>query len=123
MTTTPSILTSVKKVLNIDVSVTVFDQDILLFINTAFARLNQLGIGPDDGFMIEDAAAVWDDYLDGDLRYNNVQTYIALSVRLLFDPPTTSYLLTSMQNQMEKFESLLSVLREGDKWTPPPIVV
>jgi hypothetical protein len=115
-----SILTDVKKVLGIDVSYTAFDQDVLMHINTVFAILNQLGIGPDDGFMIEDASVTWDDYLAGDLRKNSVKTYIYLRVRLVFDTATTTaHVLTAMQNQIAELEGRLSILREGDSWTSP----
>ena len=47
-----SILSSTKKTLGISASYTVFDQDIIMHINSVFALLNQLGLGPDEGFFI-----------------------------------------------------------------------
>ena len=57
-----SILSSVKKVLNIPVDYPAFDQDIIMHINSTFSTLHQLGIGPVDGFMIEDATPTWDTF-------------------------------------------------------------
>lgn len=107
-----SILNSTKKNLGLDVDYKAFDPDVIMHINTAFATLNQLGIGPEDGFMIEDDEAVWADFLGSDLRLNNVKTYVYLRVRLLFDPPTTSFAIQSMKEQVKEFEWRINTHRE-----------
>lgn len=114
-----SILSDVKKTLGIEADYTAFDVDILMHINTVFSTLNQLGIGPEAGFMIEDATPTWDDLLDDDLRLNSVKSYIYLRVRLLFDPPATSYLIEAMRKQVEEFEWRLNVYREETAWVDP----
>lgn len=114
-----SILTSVKKILGIAEDYEAFDVDILMHINSVFSILNQLGIGPTNGFMIEDAVATWDDFIPDDPRLNTVKTYVCLRVRLLFDPPTTSYLITALETQFKELEWRLSVIREGDSWVDP----
>lgn len=115
-----SILTSTKKVLGIDDSYTAFDTDIIMHINSVFSTLNQLGLGPAQGFMIEDATAVWDDFLGtNSLKLNSVKTYMYLRVRMLFDPPTTSYLLTAMKEQITEHEWRLNVVREETAWVDP----
>ena len=116
---TDSILDSTKKVLGLADDYTAFDVDILMHINSVFSTLNQLGIGPDDGFAIEDSIPTWDTYLDGDLRKNSIKTYMALKVRSLFDPPTTSFLIDAMNKQISEYEWRLNVVREGDEWTDP----
>lgn len=119
-----SILTSVKKILGITEDYTVFDLDIITHINSVFSTLNQLGIGPEGGFMIEDAVQTWTMYLGDDIRLNNVKTYMYLRVRLLFDPPTTSYLINALNEQVVQHEWRLNVYREGTEWVdpnPPPI--
>lgn len=114
-----SILTSTKKVLGIDESYTAFDVDITMHINSVFSTLNQLGIGPEIGFMIEDASAEWDSFLDGDLRLNDVKTYIYLRVRLLFDPPSTGYLNEAYKTQITELEWRLNIERERTQWIDP----
>lgn len=109
---TDSILLSVKKILGIEPDYLVFDQDIITHINSVFGTLNELGIGPIDGFMIEDETALWSEYLVGQLTLNGVKTYMYLRVRLLFDPPSTSYLLTSLNDQAKELEWRLNVVRE-----------
>lgn len=113
-----SILRSTKKVLGLDDSYTVFDEDVIMHINSVFSILNQLGIGPIDGFRIEDATALWSDFLGDDLNLNSVKTYVFLRVKLLFDPPGTSYLITAMNEQIKELEWRLNVKREGEQWSP-----
>lgn len=107
-----SILTSTKKALGIDAAYTAFDEDIIMHINSSFSTLNQLGIGPIDGFAIVDAIATWDTFLNGNKKFNSVKTYVYLNVRMIFDPPTTSYFLTALQEQIKESVWRLSVLRE-----------
>lgn len=115
-----SILNSTKKVLGIAEDYTVFDQDIITHINTAFSTLTQLGVGPAEGFMIEDATAVWTDFItDGDLQYNSVKSYVFLRVKNLFDPPQTSYLIASSERQIEELEWRLNIHREETGWVDP----
>jgi hypothetical protein len=116
---TESILDSVKKVLNLNSDYTPFDQDVIMHINSVFSILNQLGVGPENGFMIEDKEAVWSDFLEGDLRLNNVKTYVYLRVRMLFDPPTIGYLKDAMQEQIKELEWRINVQRESVAWTDP----
>lgn len=112
-----SILVSVRKVLQIATDFTEFDADVIMHINSAFSTLNQLGIGPVSGFMIEDAAATWDTFLLGDPRMNAVKTYVYLRVRLLFDPPAASYAVDAMKEQIKELEWRLNVVREGDVYS------
>jgi hypothetical protein len=116
-----SILTSTKKILGIAEDYTVFDLDILTHINTAFATLTQLGVGPADGFMIEDETAVWTDFdpVDDHLNFNSVKSYVFLKVKMLFDPPTTSYLISASEEQIKELEWRLNTHREGTEWIDP----
>jgi len=119
-----SILKSTKKILGISEDYTAFDVDIITHINTAFSILAQLGVGPPEGFMIEDAAAEWDTFLAGDSRYNTIKTYVYLKVRQLFDPPTTSYLINAFDEQLRELEWRISVTREETAWVDPnPVLV
>lgn len=114
-----SILGSTKKVLNLADDYTPFDADVIMHINSVFSTLNQLGIGPDEGFMIEDKDSTWDTFLEGDPRLNHIKTYVYLRVRLLFDPPTTGYLVEALKKQIEELEWRMNVQREDVKWVPP----
>ena len=106
-----SILLSIKKLLGIMPDYTQFDDDIIIHINTAFATLNQLGVGPKGGFMIVDENSAWEEYTT-ETNLNMVKTYIYLKVRLLFDPPTSSVLVESINRSIAELE--WRIFLEGD---------
>jgi hypothetical protein len=115
-----SILNSTKKILGLMTADTSFDLDVITHINTAFSTLYQLGVGPSTGFAIEDATPEWDDFIDGDISIVNAcKTYVYLRVRLLFDPPPTSFAIQSMKEQLQECEWRISVLREHADWIDP----
>lgn len=110
-----SILKSTKKILGLADDYTVFDQDVLTHINAAFSILHQLGVGPVEGFYIEDDTETWSDFtlLSGsEPSIGLVKTYIFLKVKMLFDPPGTSFAQESMSNQIKEYEWRLNVGRE-----------
>jgi hypothetical protein len=115
-----SILNSVKKTLGIDPDLTVYDLDIMMHINSALSTLHQLGVGPANGFAVTDEADSWDEIiLDDDPTYNSVKTYVYMKVRMLFDPPATSYLIAAFEKQIEELEWRLNVRRESSAWVDP----
>lgn len=118
-----SILKSTKKILGVDASYTAFDLDILTHINSTFSIINQLGVGPDDGFMIEDDTATWEDIGIPQKQLNLVRTYMFLRVRMLFDPPTTSFLIEATNKQIDEHEQRLSYFREELIPIPEVVVV
>lgn len=108
-----SILDSTKKILGLDPEYDVFDVDIISHINSAFFTLNQLGVGPAEGFMITDNTTPWAWFSEGLSNLNAVKTYVYLRVRLLFDPPQTSFAISAMEKQIQELEWRLNVHREG----------
>ena len=107
-----SILDSIKKLLGIQPEYRAFDEDLIVHINTVFIILNQLNIGPEEGFMIVDGSESWDDFVKG-INETMVKTYIYLKVRLMFDPPTSGVLIDSMNSMISELEWRLFL--EGDK--------
>lgn len=116
---TDSILDNVKKLIGIDPANTVFDTDVIMHINTVFATLNQLGIGPANGYMILGNTETWSAFIGTDPRLNNVKTYVVLRVRSVFDPPTTSFAIDAMRQQILELEWRINVNREEGAWTDP----
>lgn len=107
-----SILTSIKKLLGITEEYTHFDVDIIMHINTVLAILTQMGVGPAEGFSIEDKSATWDDYLSNKLYFEPVKTYIYLKVKLMFDPPLSSAVMESMNRMISELEFRLNAAAE-----------
>ena len=104
-----SILTSIKKLLGITAEYTVFDQDIIIHINTVFFTLRQIGVGPADGFNITDSSQTWGDFLGNSKNLEAVKTYIYQKVRLLFDPPQNSAFIEAIKASIAELEWRLNV--------------
>lgn len=104
-----SILTSIKKLLGIPEDHEHFDVDIIMHINSVFMILTQLGIGPDDGFKITDKSTTWSDYLHDEANIESVKSYMYLKVRLLFDPPSSSSIMESINRLISELEFRLNV--------------
>lgn len=105
---TQSILLSTKKMLGIPAEHTQFDPDIIMHINSVFDILNQLGVGPEEGFAIEDDTAVWTDYTT-DAGLNQVRSYMFAKVRMIFDPPTSGIVMGSLEKVISEMEWRLNV--------------
>lgn len=97
-----SILISIKKMLGIDETYLAFDTDIIININTALMALQQIGVGPDDGLMILGTDEEWGDLLTNDKKVEAAKTYIYLKVKLVFDPPTSSFVVESINKQLDE---------------------
>ena len=106
-----SILVSIKKLLGIAEEYTHFDEDIILQINSAFSTLNQLGVGPEEGFSIEGPSTVWSEFIN-DNRLNFAKTFVQLKVKLAFDPPTSSTLMDSYNRQLDELTWRLSIVND-----------
>lgn len=116
-----SILLSIKKVLNLGADNTDFDPDLLIHINSVFSILQQLGIGPETGFYIDDATATWTEYLGDDSAHLNlVKSYMAAKVRILFDPPVSSAVMDSLNRICSEFEWRSNVAAENKEHEEVP---
>ncbi len=104
-----SILTSVKKVLGIAEVDTAFDPDITMHINSVLMILNQLGVGPTEGFSIQDKNDFWSDFIPESAKLELVKSYMYLKVKLLFDPPISSAVIESTNRMISEFEWRLNV--------------
>ena len=108
-----SILNSVKKMLGLDDEYTPFDTDVIININSALMTLTQLGIGPREGFEITDSSSTWGEFLTNPTKLGAVKNYVYLSVRILFDPPSNSFVLDAMKRQLEEIGWRLNVQAES----------
>lgn len=104
-----SILLSIKSLLGPDSDYEAFDNDIVLFINSAFATLTQLGVGPVNGFRISGSDETWSDFLGSAEDLESVKSYVYMKTRLAFDPPTSSSVLNSFEEACKEYEWRLNV--------------
>lgn len=107
-----SILTSIKKMIGINKDDDSFDTDIIVHINTALADLTKIGVGPSEGFSIQDAAATWTDFIPKDPLFESIKTYVYIQVKLVFDPPQNSTHLKALEDRAKKLEWDLNITAE-----------
>lgn len=111
-----SILLTVKKMLGLGEEYDVFDMDIIVHINMVFNILNQIGVGPKDGFSIKGSENTWSEFIGDSRKLEMVKTYVYLKVRQIFDPGTSSALNNAIEAQISELEWRLSVqVDPGDK--------
>lgn len=104
-----SILVSIKKLLGLASNYQEFDSDIIIHINSVFSVLQQLGVGPAEGFSIASEEETWDNFIGNNKQINDVITYVYLKVRQYFDPPTNSSILNAQQELIKELEWRLNV--------------
>ena len=113
-----SILNSIKKLIGgFDPEDNSFNTDLIMAINTVLMTIMQEWHGMDHAFHIEDETATWDDFLgqDNNADYEAVKTLVYLKVRMLFDPPTSSTLLESMNEQIRDLEWRLYAWKDMER--------
>lgn len=110
-----SILTSIKKLRGIMEEYTQFDADLIMDINTALAILTQLGVGPESGFKITGDTETWSDFIGDDPRLGMVKSFVDIQVKLLFDTPTSSAVIDSLNRELSKLEWRINVAVDPSK--------
>ena len=96
-----SILSTVKDMLGVGTDDTSFDPSIIIFINGALSTLHKLGVGP-KGYKISDANNLWSEFLLDRTDLEEVKTNVYLRVRLMFDPPQNSFLVSAIKEQIDE---------------------
>lgn len=108
-----SILKSVKQGLGVPEWDDGFDATLVIHINSALMTLSQLGVGPNGGVLITGPTETWASVVEGDTEFEMVKSYVILKVKLLFDPPSSSFVLDAINKQLAEFEWRLNVQAEG----------
>lgn len=104
-----SILMTIRKLVCGDPYADHFDTDLLVHINACFSILNQLGVGPENGFVVTDETQSWSSYIADNYILNMVKTYVTLKVKKIFDPPLTSSVLEAMDKEISQLEWRLNI--------------
>lgn len=103
-----SILTSIKKMLGIEAEYTHFDEDIIMHINSVFMTLHQLGVSSEVPCILSNVET-WDSVFGDVKSIPAIKSYTYIKVRILFDPPTSSFVLESLNRQASELEWRLNV--------------
>ena len=107
-----SIFNSVKKVVGLLGDDGSFDEDILLHINSVVSTLRQLGLSIPADFYVRDDVQTWQDLLGEFRDLDLVKSYMTMKVRLMFDPPSSSFGLKSMEEMVKEYEWRINVLTD-----------
>jgi len=102
-----SILDSVKDYCLVPQETTVFDSTLCDKINSAFFTLFELGCSKVP-FTVSDNSAVWTDFTDNPIILAVLPDYIQQMARLKFDPPSNSFLVNQMKDEIKELESRIS---------------
>ena len=87
-----------------------FDLDLTIHINSAFATLTHLGVGPKEGYRITGPDNVWSEFEEDAQELSLIKDYVYIKTRLLFDPPTSGSLMDSLKEQLNEMKWRLYIL-------------
>lgn len=92
-----------------------YDCEIIMHINAQLSTLRQVGVGPKNGFRIIGEAQTWEDFLAGEHDEMNdlVPEFVFLKVKLVFDPPPSSFAMEAMKEQAKEDFWRIQELAEG----------
>ena len=116
-----SVFSSVKKVVGLLGDDGSFDEDILLHINSVVSTLRQLGLSIPSDFYVRDDVQTWRDLLGEFRDLDLVKSYMTMKVRLMFDPPSSSFGLKSMEEMVKEYEWRINVLTDQPYSVPVPL--
>lgn len=115
-----SILVTIKKLIGFDSDFDVYDKDLIVLINSCFATLFQLGVGPQDhAYTITGSENVWAEFMGVNTDIESVKSYIYIKCRLVFDPPANSFITTALSDQAKEYEWRLNVAADPG-WKKEP---
>lgn len=98
-----SILNSIKQMLGIYPEDTAFDPELISFINGAIADLLHVcGFDPNWGFLVTDSGIKWSALVHNDAEASQAKQYVYCKVRLLFDPPSNSFVVDSISKSKDE---------------------
>ena len=105
------VLSSVKESLGLQSDDDSFNGELLIFINSSLGVVSQLGVGVT--FVTITNETDWGSLEIPDDQLAMVKPLVALKTRLLFDPPSTGYVLDAYEREIKQLEARVSMLREG----------
>jgi hypothetical protein len=98
------LLLSVKELLGIPAEALEFDGQIVTYINMAIGTLTQVGFG-DPSFLVTKTEGSIEDFIPDDEAIRGMALiYIYTKVRLLFDPPSSSFVLEALKASITEYE-------------------
>ncbi len=110
-----NILASVKKINNIEPEDETFDDELIMFINSALMTVMQEWHGMDHAFRVENGTETWQQLLGEDTDYEGVKELVGLRVRLMFDPPSSQAVLQAIKDQIRELEWRMYIWKDYER--------
>jgi hypothetical protein len=119
---TKSILQEIRVAVGLAVDAVDFDTELLMHINSAIGKLNQNGIG--NFIVVNNEELTWNDLqnpdqVEGNKYFQTIPLFIAMSTKLVFDPPPPSA-VPVYQNSIDQMLWRLKVAYEEPYVAPAP---
>lgn len=102
-----TVLADVRKILGGEMVPNNFDPQIIIHINTVLAISDQLS----DMLVkkVVDKDTVWEDIIPNIEENEAIKSYVGLKVKKMFDPPTSSVLMASLDENIKELEWRIGV--------------
>lgn len=97
-----TILEDVRKVIGGGLIDHYFDEQICMHINTEIFTLDQLGVVINH--VVVNDETKWTEVIPDIKEFEAIKTWLGLKVRLIFDPPTSSYVMESITSNLNELE-------------------
>lgn len=112
-----NVLITIKAMLGLDTTDnTGFEEDILVGINSSIGILNQLGVCGDDTIVTEETQ--WSSITEEPTILGMSKNLIYMKTRLIFDPPTNSFIVSAYENQINeltwRIQVQVDLLKKGE---------
>lgn len=97
-----SILKSVRIGCGLNSEDTDFDEELLMYANSAFFTLHQLGVG-DKPFVCTGEEQTWEE-VPNTKDSEAIKDYVVNKTKVVFDPPASSYVLEALNRYLSELE-------------------
>lgn len=115
-----SILQTIKRMIGPSMLSNEFDTDLVVHINSVLFDLNELGVGPTEGFVVTGDTETWEDFLGPNVKnLEAVKTFIYLKVKMIFDPPTIGGVINAYEKLIKEYEWRINVMVDPGGYSPP----
>lgn len=109
-----SILVSIRQFLGLGQNDEAFDTDLIILINSNFSVLNQLNVGPSTPFKITGVSELWSSFIEDKDYLELVKEFIGLKVKMIFDPPSNSFVMKAYEERVAELEWRLNMFEDKE---------
>ena len=113
---TDSILDTIKDSIGVAIDERGFDQELILPINAAIMELVQLGV--EKNVIVTGPTQTWslfEEFYADDSTLEAIKLYISMKVKLIFDPPSNSFVVDSARKLLEELAWRIMVQSDYNK--------